>query len=96
MRLKYSNIEQSLHKQVTCFFFGWFFFGLQLTAVTEWQIPVGHLSQHTLPPHPPGGGGGGGGLRRGIPPPANLVAHPQLVREAHFPEMECRAQCHFP
>ena len=25
----------------------------------------------------------------GAPPPANLVAHPQLVRGAHFPEMEC-------
>ena len=25
----------------------------------------------------------------GALPPANLVAHPQLVRGAHFPEMEC-------
>ena len=25
----------------------------------------------------------------GAPPPANLVAHPQLVRLTHFPEMEC-------
>ena len=33
--------------------------------------------------------GGGGGQLMGAPPPANLVAHPQLVRGAHFPEMEC-------
>ena len=51
---------------------------------------MGHLSQHALPPHPQGGRGGGGGRQlTGAPPPANLVAHPQLVRGAHFPEMEC-------
>ena len=46
---------------------------------------MGRLSQHTLPPHPPGEGG----RLTGAPLPANLVAHPQLVRGAHFPEVEC-------
>ena len=49
---------------------------------------MGRLSQHTLPPHPPGVGGGGRQLT-GAPLPANLVAHPQLVRGSTFPDMEC-------
>ena len=32
---------------------------------------------------------GGGRQLTGASLPANLVAHPQLMRGAHFPEMEC-------
>ena len=39
-------------------------------------------SAHTST-RPTWGGGGGDD-----PLPANLVAHPQLMRDAHFPEME--------
>ena len=73
-------------------FSSFFFLGPQLTAITGWQTPVGHLSKHTLLPHPPGGGGEGQGLT-GAPPPANLVAHPQLVMGAYFPEMEYWEPC---
>ena len=45
-------------------------------------------STHTSATHTRRGGGGGRQLT-GAPPPVNLVAHPQLVRGAHFPEMEC-------
>ena len=52
----------------------------QLMATTGWQTPVGRLSKHTRPLHPPGGGQ----QLMGAPLPANLVAHLQLERRAHF------------